>query len=134
MMSDLIEFLTSKEIVLIYFIAGLSCFVCIIVYMVEKNNDKRRRRHNTKELNKLVEVIVLDYDDKDIRYVDGYPLESLELQLKWMLEHNRDKDQEKIKKIKEFLNIEKVDSIIKVDFEGEKILYPKGVSADRDTT
>ena len=32
------------------------------------------------------------------------------------------------------LYIEKVDSIVKVDFEGEKILYPKGVLADRDTT
>jgi type I restriction-modification system DNA methylase subunit len=32
------------------------------------------------------------------------------------------------------LYIEKVDSIVKVDFESEKILYPKGVSADRATT
>lgn len=32
------------------------------------------------------------------------------------------------------LYVEKVDSIVKVDFEAEKILYPKGVSADRNTT
>ena len=32
------------------------------------------------------------------------------------------------------LYVEKVDSFVKVDFEAEKILYPKGVSADRDTT
>ena len=32
------------------------------------------------------------------------------------------------------LYVEKVDSFVKVDFEVEKILYPKGVSADRDTT
>ncbi len=58
------------------------------------------------ELDEITEVAVLDYDDKDIRYVDGYPVESLELQLKWMLEHNRPKDQEKIKIVKKFLNKE----------------------------
>ena len=57
------------------------------------------------ELDDKTEVAVLDYDDKDVKYVCGYPVESLELQLKWMLEHNRAKDQEKIKKIKDFLGI-----------------------------
>lgn len=56
-MNELIDFLTSKEVILVYFIAGLSCIVCFIVYIVEKNNDRFRRRHNTKELNKLVEQI-----------------------------------------------------------------------------
>lgn len=56
-MNELIEFLTSKEVILVYCIAGLLCFVCLIVYVVEKNNDRRRRRHNTKELNKLVEQV-----------------------------------------------------------------------------
>ena len=55
------------------------------------------------ELNEYTEVAVLDYNEEDIRNVDGYPVESLELQLKWMLENNRPKDQEKIKIIKEFL-------------------------------
>ncbi len=55
------------------------------------------------ELDKSIEVAILDYDDKDVRYVDGYPVESLELQLKWMLEQNRLKDKEKIKIIEEFL-------------------------------
>ena len=55
------------------------------------------------ELDESTEVVVLDYNDEDIRIVDGYPVESLELQLKWMLEHNRPKDQEKIKIIKRFL-------------------------------
>ena len=55
------------------------------------------------ELNDKTEVAVLDYNDDDIIIVDGYPVESLELQLKWMLEQNRPKDQEKIKIIEEFL-------------------------------
>lgn len=56
-MKDIIEFLTSEEIIIVYIIAGLSCLVCFIVYLVEKNNDNLRKKHNTKELNKLVEQI-----------------------------------------------------------------------------
>lgn len=55
------------------------------------------------ELDDETEVAVLDYDDNDIRTVYGYPAESLELQLKWMLEQNRPKDKEKIDIIKDFL-------------------------------
>ena len=56
------------------------------------------------ELNETTEVAVLDYNEEDIRIVDGYPVESLELQLKWMIDNNRPKDQEKIIIIKGFLN------------------------------
>lgn len=58
------------------------------------------------EIDDETEVAVLDFNEKDTRIVDGYPVESLELQLKWMIEHNREKDQEKIKIIKKFLNIQ----------------------------
>lgn len=57
------------------------------------------------ELDDETEVAVLDYNDADIRIVDGYPVESLELQLKWMLEQNRPKDQERIQIIKNYLRI-----------------------------
>lgn len=56
-MNDLVQFLTSKEIIIVYMISGLSCLICLIVYFVERNNEKLRRRHNTKQLNKLVEKI-----------------------------------------------------------------------------
>jgi hypothetical protein len=56
------------------------------------------------ELNDKTEVAVLDYNDDDIIIVDGYPVESLELQLKWMLEQNRPKDQKKIKIIEDYLD------------------------------
>ena len=56
------------------------------------------------ELTDFCEVAVLDYQDSDTRIVDGYPVESLELQLQWMMEQNRPKDKEKIKIIQRFLN------------------------------
>ncbi len=60
------------------------------------------------ELDESTEVAVLDYDDADVRFVDGYPVESLELQLRWMVEHNRPKDKEKIEKVKKFLKEHKL--------------------------
>lgn len=56
-MNELIDFLTSKEIIIVYIVASLACFLCFIIYLVEKNNDRLRRKQNTKELNKLVEEI-----------------------------------------------------------------------------
>lgn len=56
------------------------------------------------ELDDETEVAVLDYNYSDVVIVDGYPAESLELQLKWMLEQNRPKDQKKIETIQKYLN------------------------------
>lgn len=56
-MKELLEFLTSKEIMVVYIVAGLACLLCFIIYLVEKNNEKLKRKQNTKELNRLVEAI-----------------------------------------------------------------------------
>ena len=49
------------------------------------------------EISDDIEVAVLDYDIANIKTVDGYPVESLEIQLNWMIKENREKDKEKIK-------------------------------------
>lgn len=69
-MNSLASFLTSKEIIFVYILAGLACFICVIVYLVERNNEKLRKKHNTRELNKLVEQIVeeLDAEEERINY------------------------------------------------------------------
>jgi len=54
-----------------------------------------------------IEVAVLDYDDSDVEIVDGYRTESPEMLLKWMLENNRPKDQEKIKILQSFIDSKK---------------------------
>ena len=63
-MNELIEFLTSKEIIVVYIVAAIACFLCFIIYIVDKTYQKRRQRHNTRELNKLVEEIS-DYVEED---------------------------------------------------------------------
>ena len=54
---DIVEFLTSKEIIVVYIVAAVACLLCFIIYLVEKHNDRGRKRHNTRELNKLVEQV-----------------------------------------------------------------------------
>lgn len=57
MSSNFIEFLTSKEIMIVYIISGLAFLMCLIIYIADKNQDRIRKRHNTRELNKLVKQI-----------------------------------------------------------------------------
>jgi len=59
---DLLEFLTSKEVIVVYAVAGIACLLCFVIYLVDKNNIKKLQRHNTRELNKLVEEIKEEVD------------------------------------------------------------------------
>ena len=70
-MNELIDFLTSQEIVIVYIVALVACLLCVVIYIVEKNEDKRRKRHNTRELNKLVEKVQQEQDEdttSDVHY------------------------------------------------------------------
>jgi hypothetical protein len=54
------------------------------------------------ELSDTVEVAARPFSQ--VEMVDGYPTEPLEQVLAWMKEHNRPKDQEKIRIIEDYLN------------------------------
>lgn len=66
-MSSFIDFLTTKEIIIVYIISGLAFFMCLIIYIAEKNSDRLRRKHNTRELNKLVKQIKERVPDVDVK-------------------------------------------------------------------
>ena len=78
-MNELINFLTSEEIMVVYIVIGLACVLCFIIYLVEKNTDKRKRRSNTRELNKLVEQIQEEVgEENEVNYSDEPVLETIE--------------------------------------------------------
>ena len=64
-MDEFLEFLTSQEAIVVYLIAGVACLICLIVYFIEKNNVKIKQRHNTRELNKLVEQVKNEAEIED---------------------------------------------------------------------
>ena len=63
-MNELINFLTSKEIIVVYMVAGVACFLCFLIYLIDKTYYKRKRKHNTKELNKLVEEVNRELEEE----------------------------------------------------------------------
>ena len=73
--------------------------------LLDKYHMKQSTRYDyVYELNNEIDVNCKNFNRDDIEFVDGYPTEKLEIQLKWMLENNRPKDQEKIKIINDYLN------------------------------
>ena len=64
-MENLLSFLTSTEIIVVYVVALLAILLCFIVYLIDKNYDKRKQKQNTKELNKLVEQVQERLDDEE---------------------------------------------------------------------
>ena len=55
------------------------------------------------ELTDDVEVAVQEFDLKDTVMIDGYLVESLELQLAWKRKNGRAKDEPEIKRIQKYL-------------------------------
>jgi len=73
-MNDLMEFLTSQEIMVVYLIAGILCLICFISYIIKSNSKKYRMRNNTRELNKLVEKIQEKVPVKEEKVIDEKPI------------------------------------------------------------
>lgn len=69
-MRDLVEFLTSQEIMIVYAIAFGLCVFCVVSYIVKINSSKYRMKNNTKELNKLVGEIKEQTTEEEISYLD----------------------------------------------------------------
>lgn len=59
------------------------------------------------ELGDNIEVAVVEFDKKDVEFIDGYPVLSLRKELEWKVENNREKDKDSIIKIEEYLRAKK---------------------------
>lgn len=66
-MTKFISFLTSKELLIACGVIGIAILLCLVIYYVEKSTEKRRRRHNTRELNKLVEEVKKEVPEEDTK-------------------------------------------------------------------
>lgn len=53
-MNGLIEFLTTEEMIVVYVLVGIASVLYFVVYMLDKTSMKRKKRQNTRELQKIV--------------------------------------------------------------------------------
>lgn len=56
-MNDVIDLLTSSEMTIVYAVALVAFLLCMMIYIIDKGYEKRKKKHNTRELNKLVEEV-----------------------------------------------------------------------------
>ena len=55
-------------------ISGLACLMCFIIYLTEKNSQRLRKKHNTRELNKLVKKIKEKMPEEETKVVYEKPV------------------------------------------------------------
>ena len=80
--------------------------------LFDKLMDKYHMRQSDRydyvyELSDNIDVNCRNFNIDNIEFVDGYPVEKLEINLEWMIANKRDKDKEKIRIIKEYLENKK---------------------------
>lgn len=121
-MTNIISFLTSEESIIVYMVVGISLVLCFMIYFVEKNTTKRRMRHNTRELNKLVEKIKEEVPVEVVETDDSEPV--LEMIIE---EENTDSNPVLIKE-----DHEEVESVEIHPFVEEELEYTT-IEPDRET-
>ena len=81
-MNELISFLTSQEIIVVYIVVAIAILLCFFIYLIDKTYYKRKQRHNTRELNKLVEevneIMENEYEESTNEVFETPVLESIE--------------------------------------------------------
>ena len=79
-MNSIVAFLTSKEIIVVYLVAVVSCLLYFIISMIDKSSYKRKRKQNTRELNRIVEEVneQLESEKEEVSAVEEM-IESVEI-------------------------------------------------------
>ena len=78
-MNELMNLFTSKEIIVALIVSSIAFIAFLGFYLFDKNNEKRRRKHNTRELNKLVEEIKEETEvEEEVTYREEPILHTIE--------------------------------------------------------
>ncbi len=76
-MNEFKEFLTSSEMIIVGIIAAIGCFLGLLVFIFEKTYYIRKRKHNTKVLNNLVEGVSEDMENlEDAKKINVFTAEN----------------------------------------------------------
>ena len=127
-MNDVIEILTTEECIIIYTITGILCLLSFLIYTYDSTKDRRRKKQNTKELNKLVETVEEydTYDDYDYNQVPK--LETIDS----VNYYNKDEFIEKIAPTQEEVKSEYNEESIKEDTVLEQMVNETIIDTNED--
>ncbi len=73
-MSGLIDFLTTEEMIVVYVLIGIASVLYFIIYILDKTAMKRKQRQNTRELQKIVLESSADSLDEKVENVSEEPV------------------------------------------------------------
>ena len=125
-MTDLIDLLTSKEIIIVYIVAGVACFLYFIIYLIDKSYYKRKQKQNTRELNKLVEDINVELQKEEPSNLEAVEtVEPVTVQI--------EQEQEKVVAVDEVKEVEKIEDVSQKTNEINNIVENNDVEIIEDT-
>ena len=80
--NDILEFLATKEVMIVLIIVGIILFAYLILWFIDylkKHDEKKKLQNNTLELNRLVEQVKLETEknasDKEVKQINNEPKE-----------------------------------------------------------
>lgn len=115
-MTDLIDILTSQEIIIVYIVVGVACFLYFIIYLIDKSYYKRKQKQNTKELNRLVEDINAELEKEKPEVLEPVentePISYIEPVLNETPVEQLNKKEEAIKEVEKVEEVQKIEPIV----------------------
>lgn len=115
-MTDLIDILTSQEIIIVYIVVGVACFLYFIIYLIDKSYYKRKQKQNTKELNRLVEDINVELEKGKPEVLEPVentePISYIEPVLNETPVEQLNKKEEAIKEVEKVEEVQKIEPIV----------------------
>ena len=123
-MSNIINLLTSQEMIVVYIVTGIACFIYFVIFMIDRSYYKRKRRQNTKELNQLVEDINIELaKENDMTNTDSL-LNIENTYNEPVLEHISNND---------FVYVEPINRVVekKEEVKAEPVVENKAINVDK---
>lgn len=115
-MTDLIDILTSQEIIIVYIVVGVACFLYFVIYLIDKSYYKRKQKQNTKELNRLVEDINVELEKEKPEVLEPVentePISYIEPVLNETPVEQLNKKEEAIKEVEKVEEVQKIEPIV----------------------
>lgn len=120
-MNELLKFLTTEEMIMVYVLVGVASILYFLVYFLDKTAAKRKQKQNTRELKKSVLEDCSNTFDKDIEIDSQEPILTLSTEKKAdepiLLDIEEIKPELEVSKIEKIEDVSSVSEVAKLHME-----------------